>query len=128
VGIIQNDNISFSFLNLTYLNIVQAACSIASTFGFWYIQNYFKIRTKRMFLVTNFFSVFIPFWGMLGLWTKRVGYHNRVRPFQILPTDVTGLLTGSSGSFISTISSLGSSKRPTTPYVTILLQVTQTYQ
>ncbi|GAB1211665.1 hypothetical protein ATERTT37_000789 [Aspergillus terreus] len=77
VGIIQNDNISFSFLNLTYLNIVQAACSIASTFGFWYIQNYFKIRTKRMFLVTNFFSVFIPFWGMLGLWTKRVGYHNR---------------------------------------------------
>ncbi|KAL5357682.1 autophagy-related protein 22-like protein [Aspergillus floccosus] len=77
VGIIQNDNISFSFLNLTYLNIVQAACSIASTFGFWYIQNYFKIRTKRMFLVTNFFSAFIPFWGMLGLWTKRVGYHNR---------------------------------------------------
>ncbi|KAL4897150.1 autophagy-related protein Atg22B2 [Aspergillus ambiguus] len=77
VSIIQNDNVSFSFLNLTYLNIVQAACSIASTLGFWYIQNYFKIRTKRMFLVTNFFSVFIPFWGMLGLWTERVGYHNR---------------------------------------------------
>lgn len=32
-----------------------------------------------MFLVTNFFSVFIPFWGMLGLWTTRIGYHHRVR-------------------------------------------------
>ncbi|KAF9889024.1 hypothetical protein FE257_008001 [Aspergillus nanangensis] len=77
VSIIQNNSISFSFLQLTYLNIVQAACSIVSTFGFWYIQKYFKIRTKRMFLFTNFFSVFIPFWGMLGLWTHRIGYHNR---------------------------------------------------
>ncbi|KAL2222840.1 hypothetical protein M432DRAFT_23916 [Thermoascus aurantiacus ATCC 26904] len=76
VGIIQNDYVSFSFLQLTYLGIAQACCSIASTFGFWYFQNYFKIRTKPMFLVTNFFSVFIPLWGMLGLWTTRIGYHH----------------------------------------------------
>jgi hypothetical protein len=31
-----------------------------------------------MFLVTNFFSVFIPFWGMMGLWTTRIGFHNTV--------------------------------------------------
>lgn len=31
-----------------------------------------------MFLFTNLFSVFIPLWGMLGLWTTRIGYHNRV--------------------------------------------------
>ncbi|KAF7587057.1 hypothetical protein BBP40_007814 [Aspergillus hancockii] len=77
VNIIQNNQISFSFLQLTYLGITQAVCSIISTFGFWYIQKYFKIRTKIMFLITNFFSVFIPFWGMLGLWTTRIGYHNR---------------------------------------------------
>jgi hypothetical protein len=23
-------------------------------------------------------EVLIPFWGMLGLWTNRIGYHNRV--------------------------------------------------
>ncbi|OMP86918.1 Autophagy-related protein 22-2 [Diplodia seriata] len=28
-----------------------------------------------MFMVTNAFSVLIPFYGMLGLWTARVGYH-----------------------------------------------------
>ncbi|KAJ5386019.1 hypothetical protein N7509_008560 [Penicillium cosmopolitanum] len=76
VSIIQNDYVSFSFLQITYLGITQAACSITSTFGFWYIQRYFKFKTKTMFLVTNFFSVLIPFWGMLGLWTTRVGYHN----------------------------------------------------
>ncbi|OGM41032.1 autophagy-related protein Atg22B2 [Aspergillus bombycis] len=77
VGIIQNNEVSFSFLQLTYLGIAQAVTSTISTFGFWYIQKYFKISTKRMFLVTNFFSVFIPFWGMLGLWTTRIGYHHR---------------------------------------------------
>jgi MFS-type transporter involved in bile tolerance (Atg22 family) len=29
-----------------------------------------------MFMITNFFCVFIPFYGMLGLWTKTVGYHH----------------------------------------------------
>ncbi|CAG7945241.1 unnamed protein product [Penicillium nalgiovense] len=77
VSIIQNDSVSFSFLQITYLGITQAACSITSTFGFWYIQQYFKFKTKTMFLFTNFFSVLIPFWGMLGLWTNRIGYHNR---------------------------------------------------
>jgi MFS-type transporter involved in bile tolerance (Atg22 family) len=77
VSIIQNDYVSFSFLQLTYLGITQAVCSITSTFGFWYIQKYFKFRTKSMFLVTNLFSVLIPLWGMVGLWTQRIGYHNR---------------------------------------------------
>ncbi|KAJ5240205.1 Major facilitator superfamily domain general substrate transporter [Penicillium chermesinum] len=76
VNIIQNDQVSFSFLQITYLGITQAVCSIFSTFGFWYIQRYFKFKTKTMFMVTNFFSVLIPFWEMLGLWVTRIGYHN----------------------------------------------------
>ncbi|KAJ5887997.1 hypothetical protein N7495_008038 [Penicillium taxi] len=76
VSIIQNDNVSFSFLQITYLGITQATCSIISTFGFWYIQRYFKFQTKTMFLFTNFFTIFIPLWGMIGLWTTRIGYHN----------------------------------------------------
>lgn len=78
VSIIQNQQVSFSFLQITYLGLAQAITSIASTFGFWYIQKYFKIRTKYMFLVTNFFSVFIPLWGMVGLWTTKIGFHNTV--------------------------------------------------
>lgn len=86
VSIIQNNAVSFSFLQITYLGITQSVCSIASTFGFWYFQKYFKIRTKSMFLLTNFFSAFIPFWGMIGLWTNRIGYHHRVSIYFVLRT------------------------------------------
>jgi len=82
ISIIQNNIVQFSFLEITYLGLAQAATSITSTFGFWYIQKYFGIKTKYMFMITNAFSVFIPFYGMLGLWTTRVGYHH-VRDFWI---------------------------------------------
>ena len=64
------------------MGLANAATSIFSTFGFWYVQKYFGIKTKYIFIVTNFFSVFIPFYGMLGLWTTKVGYHH-VRDFWI---------------------------------------------
>ncbi|KAB8291859.1 hypothetical protein EYC80_006641 [Monilinia laxa] len=54
----------------------QAATSILSTFGFWYIQKYFGLRTKSMFMITNVFSVLIPLYGMVGLWPVKVGYHH----------------------------------------------------
>ncbi|KAF2147575.1 uncharacterized protein K452DRAFT_217809 [Aplosporella prunicola CBS 121167] len=75
ISIIQNDQVSFSFLQITYLGLAQALCSVVSTLGFWRIQQRFNISTKRMFMVTNAFSVLLPFYGMLGLWTRRVGFH-----------------------------------------------------
>ena len=48
VLICQNDKFSFSFLQNTYLGLAQAITSTASTLGFWYIQRYWKISTKKM--------------------------------------------------------------------------------
>ncbi|PPR04640.1 hypothetical protein CVT24_011858 [Panaeolus cyanescens] len=76
ISICQNDKFEFSFLENTYLGLAQAITSTASTFGFWYIQKYFKITTKRMFVVTNVVTVLIPLWGMLGIWTNKIGFHN----------------------------------------------------
>ncbi|PFH44793.1 hypothetical protein AMATHDRAFT_10828 [Amanita thiersii Skay4041] len=76
VSIVQNDKFSFSFLQNTYLGLAQALTSTASTLGYWYIQRYFKISTKRMFVITNVFTILIPFWGMLGIWTTKIGFHN----------------------------------------------------
>ncbi|KZT55433.1 hypothetical protein CALCODRAFT_437229 [Calocera cornea HHB12733] len=76
VSICQNDLYQFSFLQNTYLGLAQAITSIISTGGFWYIQRYWKIKTKPMFVVTNVFTIFIPLWGMIGLWTNRFGFHN----------------------------------------------------
>ncbi|OBT71024.1 hypothetical protein VF21_10128 [Pseudogymnoascus sp. 05NY08] len=82
ISIIQNDLVSFSFLENTYLGLSQAACSTFSTLGFWYFQKYFGIKTKYMFMITNAFTVFIPFYGMIGLWTDKAGYHT-IRDFWI---------------------------------------------
>jgi hypothetical protein len=48
VSICQNDKFSFSFLQNTYLGLAQAITSTISTLGFWYIQKYYKIGTKKM--------------------------------------------------------------------------------
>ncbi|KAH7098287.1 autophagy-related protein 22-like protein [Auriculariales sp. MPI-PUGE-AT-0066] len=76
VGIIQNETVHFSFLTNTYYGICQAITSTISTYGFWVIQNRFKLNTKTMFVVTNIATVLIPFWGMLGLWTNKIGFHH----------------------------------------------------
>ena len=48
ISICQNDRFSFSFLQNTYLGLAQAITSTISTLGFWYIQKYWKISTKKM--------------------------------------------------------------------------------
>jgi len=75
ITICQNDQFSFSFLQSTYLGLAQAFTSVASTLGFWWIQKYWKIPTKKMFIVTNVFTILIPVWGMIGLWTTKFGFH-----------------------------------------------------
>lgn len=76
VSICQNDYFQFSFLQVTYLGLVQGITSTVSTLSFWYIQRHWKITTKRMFAVTNVVTILIPFWGMFGIWTEKVGFHN----------------------------------------------------
>ncbi|KAF8338471.1 MFS general substrate transporter [Amanita rubescens] len=76
VFICQNDKFSFSFLQNTYLGLTQALASTASMLGFWYIQRYFKISTKRMFVITNVFTILIPLWGAIGIRTNKIGAYN----------------------------------------------------
>ncbi|KAH9899451.1 MFS general substrate transporter [Cubamyces lactineus] len=72
----QNDKFQYSLLQNTYLALALAVTSTASTVGFCYMQRYWKISTKRMFAVTNVATILFSFWGMLGLWSSRIGYHN----------------------------------------------------
>ncbi|KAJ7581388.1 autophagy-related protein 22-like protein [Mycena floridula] len=76
VSICQNEKFQFSFLYNTYLGLSQAITSTAATLGFWYIQRYWKIPTKKMFIVTNVVTIMIPLWGMIGIWTDKIGFHN----------------------------------------------------
>jgi MFS-type transporter involved in bile tolerance (Atg22 family) len=77
VNILQAQVIEYSFLKLTYIGLVTSVCSTVSSFGFWYLQKHYNITTKRMYQITNVFSVLLPLYGMAGIWTS-IGYKREV--------------------------------------------------
>ncbi|KAG2357960.1 autophagy-related protein 22-like protein [Suillus spraguei] len=76
ISICQNDKFSFSFLQNTYLALIATTTSTISILAFWYTQKYWKIGTKKMFVVTTVVTILIPLWGVIGIWTDKIGFHN----------------------------------------------------
>ncbi|KAH8987572.1 MFS general substrate transporter, partial [Lactarius hatsudake] len=76
VAICQNEQFTFSFLQITYLNLVQVVTCAASVVVSWYIQRHWKIDIKMMFLAVCILETLIPVWGMIGIWTDKFGFHN----------------------------------------------------
>lgn len=76
IAIAQTQVVEFSAVQNTYLIMVQGASAMAGVFGAYYVQAFFGLRTKTMLQFCNIVSVFLAFWGMLGIWTDKVGYHN----------------------------------------------------
>lgn len=76
IGIVSNDINNFNVKVNTLLGLAQAISSCIGTLGFWYIQRYFKLKSKTMFQISNFFTFAMPFYCMFGRWTHRVGMHN----------------------------------------------------
>ncbi|BFZ57679.1 hypothetical protein PYCC9005_004732 [Savitreella phatthalungensis] len=77
IGIEQNNIIEFSFLQSTYVNLLQAICSVIGCVGFLAIQRRFDIRIKTMFQWTNSFILFTAVWGCIGCFNHSVGYHSK---------------------------------------------------
>ena len=48
VSICQNEQFKFSFLQNTYLNLIQVITCGASVFASWYIQRHWKVDIKKM--------------------------------------------------------------------------------
>lgn len=76
VAIAQTQAVQFSAVQNTYYIMVQGASAMIGVFGMYYIQAYFDLRTKTLLQVCNVGSVLLAVWGMIGIWTDRVGYHN----------------------------------------------------
>ncbi|KAI9467370.1 autophagy-related protein 22-like protein [Lactarius psammicola] len=76
VAICQNDQFTFSFLQNTYLSLVRVVTCAASVVASWYIQRHWKIDIKLMFLTVCILGTLIPVWGMIGIWTDKIGFHN----------------------------------------------------
>jgi MFS-type transporter involved in bile tolerance (Atg22 family) len=75
VAIAQTQIVQFSATQNTYLIIVQGGSSIVGVFGGYYVQRIFKLRTKTMLQASNFGCLITALWGMIGIWTAKLGYH-----------------------------------------------------
>ena len=76
IQIAQTQVVLFSATQNTYLIMVQGGSAAVGVFGAYYVQRLFKLRTKTMLQITNFLCLLVALWGMIGIWTTKVGYHN----------------------------------------------------
>ncbi len=71
IATLQNSIVEYNTLQLTYLLLVGIAAQAAGIYGFWYIQQWFKLSTKFMFNVVAIAIILLDGWGMIGIWTQR---------------------------------------------------------
>lgn len=76
IAITQTQAVQYSATWNTYFIMAQGASVLVITYVFYYTQAYFKMRTKTMLQVSNFFCVLFPLWGTIGIWTDKIGFHN----------------------------------------------------
>ncbi|ORX40325.1 autophagy-related protein 22-like protein [Kockovaella imperatae] len=76
VNILQNNAISFSALEYSGLFLVVYGTSFIGYVAMDFIQRRFGIPPKYMFLWTSVWIVFMCLWGVIGIWTTKIGFHN----------------------------------------------------
>jgi MFS-type transporter involved in bile tolerance (Atg22 family) len=76
VTIAQTQVVEFSATQNTYLIMVQGGSTALGVYSSYWLQRLFNLRTKTMLQATNFGCLLVALWGMAGIWTTRVGYHN----------------------------------------------------
>ncbi|KAJ5054551.1 uncharacterized protein L3040_000822 [Drepanopeziza brunnea f. sp. 'multigermtubi'] len=76
ISIAQTHVLKYSAISNTYLIMVQGGSAGTGVFAAYHIQRYFKLRTKTVLQITNAGCVIASGWGMIGIWSDRLGYHN----------------------------------------------------
>jgi MFS-type transporter involved in bile tolerance (Atg22 family) len=76
IATLQNSIVAYNTLELTYLLIVGIAAQAIGIFVFWNLQKRYNLSPKTMFNIVAFAIVLLDFWGMVGIWTQRFGFHN----------------------------------------------------
>ncbi|CZS93364.1 related to AUT4-breakdown of autophagic vesicles inside the vacuole [Rhynchosporium graminicola] len=76
ISIAQSQVVMFSAISNTHYLMVQGGSAGLGVFAAYYVQKFFNLRTKTMLQITNAGCVIVSCWGILGIWTDKVGYHN----------------------------------------------------
>jgi MFS-type transporter involved in bile tolerance (Atg22 family) len=77
ISIAQTQAVAFSATYNTYFLIVQGSMAGAGCWVCYQLQKRFNLRTKIILQVVNFCCLLTAIWGMIGIWTTKIGFHNQ---------------------------------------------------
>ncbi|KAG9524175.1 hypothetical protein KCV07_g2007, partial [Aureobasidium melanogenum] len=78
IGTLQNAVVTYNTLELTYLLLVGIAAQALGIGAFWYIQKRYGLSTKTMFNAVAIGIILLAAWGMVGIFTQKVGYKVKI--------------------------------------------------
>lgn len=76
VTTLQNEVIEYDFIKLNELAMVGWATLFLSIYGYWTIQRKYNLKPKTMYCWVVFCVFLLDVWGMIGIWTQKVGFHH----------------------------------------------------
>lgn len=76
ISTVQSSLISYSATTLNELLLLGIATQAIGIYAFWLVQKRYKLQTKTLLLVVCFFIVLLQFWGFIGIFTQKFGFHN----------------------------------------------------
>lgn len=56
--------------------MVGIATQLVGIWGYWRIQKRYGLSTKTMFDFVMIGILLLDLWGMIGIWTHKIGYHH----------------------------------------------------
>lgn len=76
VTTLQNAVIEYNFIKLNYLSMVGWATQFIGVYGYWTVQQKYQLRNKTMYCWVAFCIILLDVWGLIGIWTQKIGFHN----------------------------------------------------
>ncbi|KAI8607612.1 autophagy-related protein 22-like protein [Chytriomyces sp. MP71] len=74
IGNLQAQYLSYNVLSSNLFALAQAVSGMIGCLAFWWIQLYFKLETKTMLQFSNFLTLLMYAWALVGLVSPSMGY------------------------------------------------------
>ena len=74
---LQNEVQEYHIIQIAYLSLLSFAKQANGVYVHWRIQRRWSLNTKKMLGVVAVSIIAANIWGMIGIWFKAIGYHNR---------------------------------------------------